>query len=119
MNPTRRTGLKAALGAALGAEAIEAKIRAAQKDGRLPQMAHNAQMQAALDTHIISSAEAAHFARFERLRAEVVKVDHFAQDFDRAALATAHRTGAANAITAASSASITAAHASAAVRAAA
>lgn len=106
--------LEAALGAALGAEAIEAKIRAAVKDGRLPQMAHNAQMQAALDHHIISAEEAAHLARFERLRAEVVKVDHFSQDFDRAALATAQRNDKANAVTAALSASITAAHASAA-----
>ena len=110
--------LEAALGAALGAEAVEAKLRAAQKDGRLPQMAHNAAMQAALDHHIISAEEAAHLARFERLRAEVVKVDHFSQDFDRATLATAHRNDAANAVTAASSASITAAHASAAGRAA-
>ena len=110
--------LEAALGAAPGAEAVDAKIRAAQKDGRLPQMAHNATMQAAVDAHIISTAEAAHFVRFERLRAEVVKVDHFSQDFDRAILATAQRADTANAITAASSASITAAHASAGERAA-
>ena len=109
--------LEAALGAALGAEAVEAKLRAAQKDGRLPQMAHNAHMQTALDHQIISAAEAAHLARFERLRAAVVKVDHFSQDFDRAALVTAQRAASAAAVTAASSASITAAHASAAERA--
>ena len=110
--------LEAALGAALAAEAIEAKLRAAQKDGRLPQMAHNAHMQAALDQHIISAAEAAHLARFERLRAAVIKVDHFSQDFDRAALVTAQRAASADAVTAASSAAITAAHASAGQRAA-
>ena len=79
--------LEAALGAALGAEAVEAKLRAAVKDNRLPQMEHNAQMRKALDDNIITADEAAHLARFERLRAEVVRVDHFPQDFERSALA--------------------------------
>ena len=89
--------LEAALGAALGAEAVEAKMRAAQKSGKLLQMAHNDMVRRALAEAIIDAGEAAHLERFERLRAEVIRVDHFPQDFERAALATEAATPATNA----------------------
>ncbi len=78
--------LEAALAAAPGAEAAEAKIRGAQKSGHLPKMEHNALMQRAQDAGVITAEEAAHLAQFERLRAEVIRVDHFPQDFGRSAI---------------------------------
>ena len=81
--------LEAALAAAPGAEAAEAKIRGAQKSGHLPQMEHNALMQRAQDAGVITAEEAAHLARFERLRAEVIRVDHFPQDFGRSEMSMA------------------------------
>ena len=80
--------LEAALGAALGAEAVDAKLREAHKAGRLPQMAHNDAVRRALAEGIITAEEVAGLERFTRLRAEVVRVDHFAQDFERAQLAS-------------------------------
>ena len=81
--------LEAALAAAPAAEAVEAKLRGAQKAGQLPQIEHNALVQRAQEAGVISAAEAAHLAWFECLRAEVVRVDHFPQDFERHMLATA------------------------------
>ena len=81
--------LEAALAAAPGAEATEAKIRGAQKSGNLPQMEHNALLQRAQDAAVITAEEAAHLARFERLRAEVIRVDHFPQDFGRSEMSMA------------------------------
>ena len=89
--------LEAALAAAPGAEAAEAKVRSAQKSGHLPQMEHNALMQRARDAGVITAEEAAHLAQFERLRAEVIRVDHFPQDFGRSEMNTLSNTAPARA----------------------
>ena len=84
--------LETALAAALPAEAVEAKLRAAQKDGKfagLPARAtHEELVYAAVRMGILSVQEEMQLKRFERLRAEVVKVDDFAQDFGRSAIAS-------------------------------
>ena len=82
--------LEAALAAALPAEAVEAKLRAAQKEGRFaglpPGATHDDLVYAAVRVGILSVQEEMQLKRFEQLRAEVVKVDHFPQDFGRGQL---------------------------------
>ena len=79
--------LEAALVATIEAEGIDAKIRSAQKakqiSGRTPEELN----QAALAAKIISAAEHAHLLRTAKLRDEVIRVDHFPQDFGRSELA--------------------------------
>jgi acyl-CoA dehydrogenase len=79
--------LEAALGAALGAEAVEAKLRAAEKGGMRGNLGLEAWIAFATDRSMISATEAGQLRRFEQLRARVVEVDHFPQDFERSALA--------------------------------
>ena len=82
--------LEAALEAAPGAEAVEAKVKAAVRDGKLlagsGAQHHANPVHVAAQQGIITSQEMEHLNRFERLRAEVIKVDHFAQDFGRSEL---------------------------------
>ncbi|WP_439535019.1 acyl-CoA dehydrogenase [Methyloversatilis sp.] len=69
-----------ALHATIAAEAIEARVRAAQKKGVLK--AHGAGlMQAAFDAGLIDDAEFALIRRRDTLRDRVVRVDDFPQDF--------------------------------------
>ena len=74
--------LEAALVAAIKAETIEAKIRAAQKAGTLNAGAagESALAEASRAAGVISADEAAQLERARTLRDEVVRVDHFAQD---------------------------------------
>jgi acyl-CoA dehydrogenase len=78
--------LEAALVATVKAEGIETTIRNAQKtksiSGRTPQEL----VAAALAAGVISNEDHAHLARTRTLRDEVIRVDHFPQDFGRAAL---------------------------------
>ena len=75
------------MNAALPAEAIETKLRAAEKAGRFNGLApgsnHAELVYAAVRFGILSVQEEMQLKRFERLRAEVVRVDHFPQDFGR------------------------------------
>ena len=78
--------LEAALVATVKAEGIETTIRNAQKaksiSGRTPQEL----VAAALAAGVISKEDHAHLERTRTLRDEVIRVDHFPQDFGRAAL---------------------------------
>ncbi|MBM3345029.1 MAG: acyl-CoA dehydrogenase [Betaproteobacteria bacterium] len=76
--------LEAALDATLRSEAIEARIRAAQKSGRLTGLAGSALIEAAHSAGVISADDAAQLARTAQLRDEVVRVDHFPQDMGAA-----------------------------------
>ncbi len=75
--------LEAALHAAVEAEAVEAKIRAAAKSGALKAANAEDQADAALVAQLISAAEHAQLARFAVLHDKVIAVDHFPQDFGR------------------------------------
>ena len=72
--------LEAALAATVKAEAIEAKIRTAQKAGHLKAATPAALVEAALAAGLINAEEHAHLELTAKLRAEVVRVDHFPQD---------------------------------------
>ncbi len=78
--------LEAALVAAIKAEAIDAKIRTAQKAKTISGRTPAELVGAALAAGIISADEHAHLERTATLRDEVIRVDHFPQDFGRAAL---------------------------------
>ncbi|MCQ9374447.1 acyl-CoA dehydrogenase [Methyloversatilis sp. XJ19-13] len=69
-----------ALNATIAAEAIEARVRAAQKKGLL-QARGAGLMQAAFDGGLIDDAEFALIRRRDTLRDRVVRVDDFPQDF--------------------------------------
>jgi len=73
--------LEAALEAAIRAESIEARIRAAQKAGEIAGATPEALARAALDKGLIGAAEHAELARAQRLRDRVIQVDDFPQDF--------------------------------------
>lgn len=73
--------LEAALVASIQAEVIEAKIRAAQKDGHIGGETPEELVQAAAAKGVINPTEQALLARAAALRAEVVRVDDFPQDF--------------------------------------
>jgi acyl-CoA dehydrogenase len=79
--------LEAALVATIKAEAIDARIRGAQKAGTIAARTPAELVEAALVAGIISTEERVHLARTATLRDEVIRVDHFPQDFGRAALA--------------------------------
>jgi acyl-CoA dehydrogenase len=72
--------LEAALVASIQAEAVEAKMRAAQRSGKLADVAGDVLLSAALSAGLISTEELAVVERANRLRDEVVRVDHFAPD---------------------------------------
>lgn len=73
--------LEAALTAAIAAEAVEHKLRAAQKEKRISGPDHAALVEDAAARGVIRLDEREALARYARLRDEVVRVDHFPQDF--------------------------------------
>jgi acyl-CoA dehydrogenase len=72
--------LEAALHAAVAAEPIERKVRAAQRAGQIAGEASAALAQAALAAGVITAAEHAQLQRATALRDEVIRVDDFPQD---------------------------------------
>jgi acyl-CoA dehydrogenase len=72
--------LEAALDAAIRAEAVEARIRAAQKAGTIRGRTPEELTEAATAARILSSEEQALLKRAAQLRDEVIRVDHFPQD---------------------------------------
>jgi acyl-CoA dehydrogenase len=75
--------LEFAMEAVIEADPIEAKIRAAQKDGRLAQRTLAERRDAAVEGGIITLAEFEHLARTDRLRRAVIMVDDFPNDLSR------------------------------------
>lgn len=73
--------LEAALEAAIRAEAVEQKIRAAQRDGRLAAAGAGELARAALAAGAITAEEHAILERATQLRNEAIRVDDFPQDF--------------------------------------
>ena len=73
--------LELALEAAVASEAIEAKLRAAQKAGKLTARAPDQLIAQAQASGVISREEAGLLARRDELRAKVIRVDDFPQDF--------------------------------------
>ena len=69
-----------ALAATIAAEAIEARVRAAQKKGTFTARGPGL-MRAAFDAGLIDAGELALITRRDQLRDRVVKVDDFPQDF--------------------------------------
>jgi acyl-CoA dehydrogenase len=76
--------LEAALGAIIEAEAVEARIRAAQKSGAIRGAGPEELAQGALAAKIIGAEDMALLKRAAQLRDEVIRVDHFPQDLGRA-----------------------------------
>jgi acyl-CoA dehydrogenase len=72
--------LEAAFEAALQAEAVEAKLRAAAKAGEIEAATPEDLARAGTAARIISVEEEARLRRFAKLRDEVVRVDDFPQD---------------------------------------
>lgn len=79
--------LEAALIATIAAEAIDAKVRNAQKAKAISGKSQDELVRSALAAGIITPEEQAHLQRTARLRDEVIRVDDFPQDFGRAELA--------------------------------
>jgi acyl-CoA dehydrogenase len=75
--------LEAALDAAIKAEAVEAKIRAAQKSGAIRGKGPEELAQAALAANVIGAEDMSLLKRATQLRDEVIRVDHFPQDLGR------------------------------------
>ncbi len=75
--------LEFAMEAVIEAEPIEARIRAAQKDGRLAQRTAAERRDAAVKEGIITRAELEKLVRTDRLRREVIMVDDFPNDLSR------------------------------------
>jgi len=73
--------LEAALVAAIRAEGVEARIRAAQKAGEIDGATADELARAALDKGLIGGAEHADLGRAHALRDRVIQVDDFPQDF--------------------------------------
>ncbi len=73
--------LELALEASVAAEAIETKLRAAQKSGKLSARVPNEIIAQALAAGVVSHDEADLLARRDALRAKVIRVDDFPQDF--------------------------------------
>jgi len=72
--------LEAALEAAIEAEAVEQKIRAAQKSGTIQGKAPEELAQAAAAANVITAEERSNLKRAAQLRDEVIRVDDFPQD---------------------------------------
>ncbi len=77
--------LEFAMEAVVQAEPIEAKLRRAERDGKLPQRTAAERTRAAVEQGLITQAELEHLAYTDQLRRDVVKVD----DFDPAELVRA------------------------------
>ena len=75
--------LEFAMEAVIKAEPIEAKLRAAQKVGKLPQRTLAERREAAVKSGIITLAEFEHLVRTDRLRRAVIMVDDFPNDLSR------------------------------------
>jgi acyl-CoA dehydrogenase len=75
--------LEFAMEAVILSEPIEAKLRAAQKAGRLPQRTAAERREAAVREGLVTAAEAEQLARTDRLRREVIRVDDFPHDLSR------------------------------------
>ncbi len=75
--------LEFAMEAAIQAEPIEAKIRAAHKAGKLPQRTMAERRDAAVKSGIVTLAEFEHLVRTDRLRRDVIMVDDFPTDLSR------------------------------------
>ena len=75
--------LEFAMEAVIKAEPIEAKVRAAQKEGRLAQRTLAERRDAAVKGGIITPAEFEHLVRTDRLKREVIMVDDFPNDLSR------------------------------------
>jgi acyl-CoA dehydrogenase len=73
--------IDAAMEAAIHAEAIEARIRAAQKAKAIVGRAPSELVQAAVAANVITAAERDQLTRAAALRDKVVRVDDFAQDW--------------------------------------
>ena len=76
--------LEAAFEAAIKAETVEAKLRAAHKAGTISARGAEDLAQAALAAKVITGEEIALLKRAAQLRDEVIRVDHFPQDLGRA-----------------------------------
>src|SRR6266581_1993378 len=72
--------LEAALEAAIKAEAVEQKIRAAQKSGAIQGKGPEELTQAAAAANVITAEERSNLKRAAQLRDEVIRVDDFPQD---------------------------------------
>jgi acyl-CoA dehydrogenase len=72
--------LEAALDAAIKAEAVEAKIRAAHKSGAIEGKSPEELAQAALAASVITADEQSLLKRAAQLRDKVIRVDDFPQD---------------------------------------
>jgi acyl-CoA dehydrogenase len=75
--------LEFAMEAAIKADPIEAKLRAAIKEGKLPQRTLAERRAAAVAAGVITQQEHDHLVYTDRLRREVVKVDDFDPDLAR------------------------------------
>jgi len=77
--------LDLAMEAVIAAEPIEAKMRRAQKEGRLAQRTLPERRAAALEQGLVTRAELDHLEYTDRLRRDVIKVDDFDHDLARGA----------------------------------
>jgi len=75
--------LEFAMEAVIKADPLEAKLRAAQKEGKLPQRTAAERRAAAVKLGLITPADLEHLARTDRLRREVIMVDDFPNDLSR------------------------------------
>jgi acyl-CoA dehydrogenase len=75
--------LEYAMLAVIRADPIEARIRKAAKEGRLPQRTLNERRAAAVQQGIITQEESDHLAYTDRLKRDVIKVDDFERDLGR------------------------------------
>ena len=76
--------LDAAMLAVIEADPIEARMRKAQKEGKLPQRTLVERRQAALAAGLITQQEHDHLVRTDRLKRDVIKVDDHEHDLGRA-----------------------------------
>ena len=77
--------LEYAMEAVIKADPIEAKIRAATKEGKLPQRLLAERRLAAVEQQVITQEEHDHLLYTDRLRRDVIKVDDFDNDLSRGA----------------------------------
>jgi acyl-CoA dehydrogenase len=73
-----------AMDAVIKADPIEARMRKAQKEGKIPQRTLAERRQAALAQGIINQEEYDHLLYTDRLKRDVIKVDDFEHDLARA-----------------------------------
>ena len=76
--------LELCLEATIKAEPIDAKMRDAQKAGKLPQRTLADRREAAAQQGIITIAEREHLIYTDRLKRDCIKVDDFEHDLSRA-----------------------------------